>query len=388
MIVAVVKIDGFFMEIKKEKDGIVFEKVEENVFDKVYTNVPCLIADTKGLFMKTMIFDATEEDSVIENTGVSLLNTKTFFTFIEKHQNKKIVFYMRKPEVVKLFKEFAFSKIVPLDIVLFRMAIKYQAEIVGIIGEKFFSYSRKVSFDNLETFFSNEGEYNTLLFEPKANISFFLEAVSKMLHIKKAIFTDKQIDEEELAEKNIVQVGFDDFKKFIEREKVFAVFDKYSDNYQSRIYKNILLGISGIMFVLSPYFFYKYIEKKTENDYYTRVYNQLQNKLQNIQAEENRYKIDYLYKVYKPFNFMNFYKTVSKIAKMPGVISYTYDKKFFPREGYATIIVSIKGIDNFLKFEKEFGRNIIKYNVYPNTKMIKAVLIIKNRKEHRRGELL
>ena len=385
MVTAVIKVDGFFWEIRKDKKKVEIVKVDEGVLEKIYTDIPCLVADTKGFFMKYMVFDKTEDDASIESTGAAVLETKNYYTFIEEYGDKKIAFYMKKPDVVKLFKEFAFSKIIPLDVVLFRMGLKYNAEIVGIIGEKYFSYSRKISFDNIETFFANEGEYTSLLFEPNANISFFLEAISKMLHIKKAIFSDKEIPEEELIEKNITQVSIDDFMKIVDNEKTFVIFDKFSDNYQSKIYRKLLIGASAAMLILAPYFFYKYIEVKTKNAYYESVYSNLQSKLNEIKQIEKKYQTDYLYKIYKPFDFMKFYQTVKSIADSPGVISYSYLKNSFPKEFPAQIKVKIQGIDNFLGFQKKFGQYITSYKVNPKDKTIDVTLVIGEGKKHMRG---
>ena len=381
MVIAVIKVDGFFWEIKKEKKQIEITKVEENVLEKIYTNVPCLVSDTKGLFTRYMIFDKNEDNATIENTGAALLETKSYYTFIEEYQDKKIAFYLKKTEVVKLFKEFAFSKIIPLDIVLLRIALKYKAEIVGIIGKKYFSYSRKISFDNVETFFANEGEHSSLLFEPNANISFFLEAISKMLHIKKTIFSDKEIDKNELIEKNITQISLEDFLKIINHEKNFVILDKFSDNYQSKIYKKFLIGTSIIMLAFAPYFFYKYIEVKTKNAYYESVYSNLQKKLNQIKQIEKKYKIDYLYKIYRPFNFNEFYRTVENIAYSPEVISYSYVKKEFPRELPTQLKVTIKGINNFLAFQKKFKNYIQSYKINPKNKTIRATLLINSRNQ-------
>ena len=96
MVLAVIKIDKNFWEINKEKKEVKIVKIDENkILEKIYTDVPCLVADTKGYWMKAMVFEATEDDGTIESTGASLLDTKNYFTFIEKYENKKIAIYFQ-----------------------------------------------------------------------------------------------------------------------------------------------------------------------------------------------------------------------------------------------------------------------------------------------------
>ena len=383
MVIAVIKVDGFFWEIRKEKKKIEIVKIDEGILEKVYTDVPCLLADTKGVFMKHMIFDKEEDDSSIENTGASLLETKNYYTFIETFRDKKIAFYVKKADIVKLFKEFAFGKIIPLDVILFRMAIKYKAEIVGIIGEKYFSYSRKVSFESLDTFFANEGEFSSLLFEPNANISFFLEAISRMLHLKKAIFTDKEIPQEELEEKNVISVKAEEFFKIVSEENTFVIYDRFSDNYRSKIYRKILIASSAIMAVASFYFMYGYVNAKSVNERYERMYENLNERLAMIKAEERKYQTDYLYKIYSPFDFMKFYETVKPIADTKGIIEYRYVKKNFPKAMPAEIKVKIEGIDNFLAFEKRYGKYIVSYKVSPKDDTIEALIVLNDKRRRK-----
>jgi hypothetical protein len=388
MIVGVIKIDNFFWEIHKEKKELRILRIEEDLLDKIYMNVPCLIADTKNTFIKTLIFDKTEDDGIIETTGAALLDTKSYYTMIETFNDKKIAFYVRKPDIIKLFKEFAFNKIIPLDIILFRMALKYKAEIIGIIGKRYLAYSKKVHLEDISSFFNIEGEEhsNSLFFDPIGTINIFLETIehSKMLHVKKAIFTDEQIAEEELMEKNIVQVSFEEFNKIINGERTFVIYDKYSNNYQSKIYRKLLIGLSVGMFVLSPYLFYKYVEIKTKNTYYESVYNNLKKKLNEITNTEKKYKIDYLYKIYNPFNFDGFYSTVEKLSKEKGVISYSYNRFYYAKKPILKIKVIIEGIDNFLAFQKKYGKYIQKYRVIPKNKQIEVTLIMNKYKKYRR----
>ena len=386
MVLAVIKIDKNFWEINKEKKEVKIVKIDENkILEKIYTDVPCLVADTKGYWMKAMVFEATEDDGTIESTGASLLDTKNYFTFIEKYENKKIAIYLKKAETVKMFKEFTFSKIIPLDVILFRMAVKHKSEIVGIAGDKTLSYSRKINFKKMESFFLNEGEYSSLLFEPNSNVDVFIGVMMKILHIKKTFFTDKEIAEEELDKINAVSLSYNDFMNLITKEKTFVIKDKYSDNYQSKNYRKILLGVSALSIALSPYFFYKYIEIKGQNAYYKSIYTNLQNKMANIRNTEKRYKTDYLYKIYKPFDYQRFYKEAEKFSSVSGITEYKYKAFYFPVKKNTVIQLKIEKIDNFRKFEKDFKTNIVSYKVSPKTHTITATIQLeKNKKRGKR----
>jgi hypothetical protein len=186
-----------------------------------------------------MTFDKAEDNESIQSAGATILETKSYFTYISEFKNKKLAFYIKKPDVVKLFKEFAFSKIVPLDIILYKMAVQNKAEIIGFSGENTLSYSRKINgFEEIDSFFtSNNEENSSLLFEANSNVETLFGVISNFLHIKKALFIDRMLSDKEKEEKNIIQTTIPNLIDLIENEEVFVINDKFSDNYQSVIYK-------------------------------------------------------------------------------------------------------------------------------------------------------
>ena len=364
----VLKIDNIFFEIEKISNTEMEISVVKDPLEKIYTNIPLLYSDTTGENSAFLVFDENEDDEIIENAGTNLLGTKSYFCKIKKIGNQKIAWYAKKTEIINLFKEFTFSKIIPLDIVLLKM----KKDLAGIVTDNFI-YLRR--FKDLFSLTSKD----TLIFDLNSNFNLFLGICEDILEIDKKIITDKIVDKEIKEQYNFETATWKEIERLIENEKTFIILDKYSGNYQSKVYRILLLTSSAVMISFSPYLLWKFYQHKTETAYYNHLIQKEQNLLSYIQHQEKKYTIDLLYKWYNPIKFSNFYKRISSITLNPGIISVKYtEKPINNNKVLSTYSIIIDNLTDFKKFLNKNKKNITYFKINPTNEQVKVKLVVTN----------
>ena len=365
----IVKIDNTFFEFERISNKELQITLVKDPLNKIYTNIPLLYADTNNENSAFLVFDETENDEVIENAGTSLLNSKSYFCKIKNINGQKLAWYVKKTEIINLFKEFTFNKIIPLDIVLY----KANVGLSGIVTDPFI-YLRR--FKDIYSITNKD----TLIFDLNSDFDLFLGICEDLIDVDKKIITDKNLEKEIEQKYNFEIFSWKEIEKYIETEKVFVIEDKYSDNYQSKIYRIILLLSSAVMVSVSPYLLWKSYKNKTESSYYETILNKQKQLLSYIKKQERKYKTDLLYKWYKPIYFSNFYKRISFITKQPGILSVIYKEDNKGSYIKSIYTITIDNIDDFKSFYKKNQKYVKSFKINDKTEQVNLKLVLKNKK--------
>jgi len=349
----VLKIDNNLYEISKRGSDTIKIEAVTNPYDVVYPDIPCIYADTKGEHSRIVTVDGSIEDSAIENSGLELIGSRSAYVRIAKVGDKKLVFFAKKNEITKIFRDYAFSKIVPLDIILWRMGIP---GINGIITN-LVSYIRNM--ESVEDITTHE----TLIYNKKFTIKEFINLIKDDIVLtekKKHIVTDTDIDKHVRDEFNIEQLSWKHFYKLVQDEPLFYIPDTVSDNYHAKIYKKVMWVITGLSIVLTPYLFYQYITSETYKNIYEKELSSYSSATKKINKKIDDLKNRLIYEHYKPINIdrvVDYLKNI--VNSVRDLVSINF--KVIGKKGKKTleILMEIKSIEGIHDIKRIRGDDIV-----------------------------
>jgi hypothetical protein len=333
----ILNVNGKFYELKSNGKAV---EIEDPV-GKTFADDICLYSNTTINNTKFDIYEDSVEDYIIEKNGVANIGNLSVITKIVRVDGYKVSFHMKRDDVENLFSMYSFSKIIPLDWVLYN----FKAEIAGVITNSF-NYIKQfksvkslidgqpiISYDD-----STEFLEHALLPEEYQNKS-------------KAILSD--IDVSDYSAMNLENISVKDIYKIIDTKSEFNIEDYISLNFQSKKYKKILLVFSLLLFIVTPYFLFNYISNKTYTAYYTGVIADSTKTNQDIDNKVKEYSKQIIYKEYNPFNVDSFMETTEKVAAYNGILSMTITvSKNGKKYSYDLLI---DGVDNLEKITKELN---------------------------------
>ena len=367
--IAVLNISNNFYEINE--DNIV-EISKDEILTKQYSEIPLIYLDDKRKHSKLIIYDKKEDDTTIIDNGQLHINSSSYFTLIEEFQDKKIVFYVKKGEMVSLFRQFSFSYIIPFEYFLIKQYIngKYSSALnIGIVGDEILALSPMKNIESLS----------------QGDSYFIIKEIAKIKNIlkmpnKNKIFFNFITNEELLnVDESTTLLSAKDFIAILQEGiKKYSIEDKYSFYYQSKNYR-ILAKLLSVLFVaMSVYFFYYYTTEKIKIDVFESKKSDLQAQINKIIAKKKKYEIHYIYKLDNPFIFEDFIKQISPFIKDYNV------KKYLVLIDKNKLILKLdfSSLKEFLRFKKRFDKEIKRFRIYKAGSDIKVEIIKKERKKH------
>lgn len=342
--------------VKKEDSapyGYSIERVGE-YFGKIFPGDYLLIQDENVVAHELVPAEATHEN-LVERAKEVMGTPAVYVRTAEYDEFKKIAVFFKRKELNDLFKEFAFGKIMSLDVFLWK-ALRSRGFDQGIIGilTEYFAYARNTKREQFEELALKK---DTALRLAEREIWRDIIRAETAREYPKLFITDLDlnefldISEKEKKELKIDELGYDEIYSIISEDIDSSVLDTVSDNYNAKIYRFALNVASIILFILSVTFFYQWFVNKSKNMFYDMKIEKLQKETKEIEKRNDAVRKSIVYDKYKPFDFGAFMKKIDSLSAYGGAItgtSYKIDSK-----GNVEVSVKMKGIENVKKFVRE-----------------------------------
>lgn len=313
-----------------------------------------------------VLTEATKRLGVIDSTTVHILKTEV--------DNTNIYYYTSKFEIERLFVDYEFSDIYPLEFFLLNLDIT--GEVFGIISDDFGFLKQFNSYKDLENttkiYYQNEqGSFN-------ANIENLLTTKQKRILFngdkKRLIDIHDELNRTEIGQSyvkyldrhkneeytdsiqimtNLKIFEYGDLISRLDKFKNFKFIDKVSTFYMAKKAKPYLVFLSVIFISFSTYFSYQFINTQAINYIYTSKIENLNNEIKVITKFKTDSEKKNFVPYYKPLN-LELYKKVMNI-------------------------LNSMDLDSILKYNISFDNSVV--NVYILTNNVKNVQYINGLKE-------
>jgi hypothetical protein len=313
----ILSIDSKFYELQKDLSII---KIE-NMLTRDLSDDICLFASTKK---ESIGFFEVHETSLNEKALIK--RAKDIFSGQKVQIMKEnitdddmgklmLVYFSSQVAFNDIFKKYAFKTIIPLDYILY----KFKVDVVSIVSENLI-YNKR--FKNLNSLLPG---VDTTLLENRTPEDFINTILlhEKYDQFRKAIITPLKLKKSN----NIKLIDYNTLFKLIQAEKTFILHDKVSLNYQAKTYKKLLMGLSLLLLIATPYFFYQYISNKTYKNIYEKsidTYSKDNSRLKNS-IESIKKKL--VYKEYKDIDIDKIIDNINSFSSFKGIkdLSFTFD---------------------------------------------------------------
>jgi len=273
--------------------------------------------------------EATKKLGLLDATAVYLLKTEA--------DNNIIYYYTTKFEIERLFVDFEFSEIFPLE--FFFLNIDISGELYGIVSEEFFFLKQFNTYKDLENttklFYQTDSfsfvENLTYIVTPKQKRILFSGNINKLYEIhdeqnRKELgssyvnFNERKFgDEFEDAILLANNLKIFEFSDLISRLKIFSHFkfeDKVSTYYKAKKLKPFLFVFSIFFFSLSAYFSYQFINAQTINYIYSNKIENLKKDIEDTTKTKNISEKKNFIPFYKPLNTEVLYQTIDIVDNL------------------------------------------------------------------------
>ena len=337
--------------------GYGIEPVSE-YFGKIFPGDYLLIQDD-ALYVHELVKAETTHDELVERAKEVLSTPAVYVRTAEYDGERKIAIYFKRKELNDLFKEFAFGKIMTLDVFLWKVLRSkgYDQGIVGILTERF-AYARNTKRETFEELaFKKDSALRVADREIWRDV-IRAEAVEKY---PKAFITDVNlseffgVSEEEMAALKIETVSYKEIRDIVVSDIESSVLDTVSDNYNAKIYRLVLNLGAGVLILAAAYMSYQWFVNKSKNVFYEMKIEKLEKKLSGIEKENSKLKKSIIYDKYAPFDYTDFLSRLAPIKSLGDAVtasSYEIDSK-----GKLRAVLRIKGIESVKKLVKSLHGN-------------------------------
>lgn len=277
-----------------------------------------------------VLTEATKRLGSMDATSVYLIKTETDY-FI-------IYYYTTKLEIERLFVDYEFSTIYPLD--FFLLNNDSSGELYGLISEDMFFIKQFNTYKDLETssklFYQNDiisfRDNLNYLFTNKAKRVIFnggFEKIYKLHNDYNQIEVQNYIPFEKrtMADKDIIHdpvplatnleiIHYDNLVKELISHKNFSFEDKVSTFYKAKKLKPFLIFFSLLFFCFSGYFGYQFINTQAINYIYSGKIVLLKEDIEALKKKNKEAQEKHFLTYYNPINVSLLMETMETIKQL------------------------------------------------------------------------